>query len=67
MATIATDQGKSLVAKAVDAVKAHIRESGLRVGDNLPGEGYFAAGGEGWVLGRCSFRFGRHSTSGISL
>jgi len=42
MATIATDQGKSLVAQAVDAVKAHIRDSGLRVGDTLPGEGYFA-------------------------
>lgn len=42
MATVATDHGKSLVAKAVDAVKAHIRESRLRVGDTLPGEGYFA-------------------------
>jgi len=42
MATLAADSGKSLVAQAVEAVKAHIRESGLRVGDHLPGEGYFA-------------------------
>ena len=42
MATVATDHGKSLVAKAMDAVKAHIRDSGMRVGDNLPGEGFFA-------------------------
>ena len=42
MATVAADQGKSLVAKAMDEVKAHIRDSGLRVGDTLPGEGYFA-------------------------
>lgn len=42
MATVASDHGKSLVAKAMDAVKAHIRDSGLRVGDTLPGEGYFA-------------------------
>jgi DNA-binding FadR family transcriptional regulator len=26
----------------MEAVKSHIRESGLRVGDTLPGEGYFA-------------------------
>ena len=42
MATVATDNGKSLVARSVDAVKTHIRESGMRVGDTLPGEGYFA-------------------------
>ena len=42
MASIASDNGKSLVAKAVESVKAHIRDSGLRVGDTLPGEGYFA-------------------------
>ena len=42
MATVATDHGKSLVTKSMDAVKAHIRESGMRVGDTLPGEGYFA-------------------------
>ena len=42
MATIATDPGKSLVAKAMDAVKLHIRESGMHVGDTLPGEAYFA-------------------------
>jgi len=42
MATIAQEEGKSLVAQAIDAVKAHIREQGMRVGDTLPGEGYFA-------------------------
>ena len=42
MATSAQDEGRSLVAQAVDAVKAHIRSKGLRVGDALPGEGYFA-------------------------
>jgi len=42
MATIAQEEGKSLVAQAIDAVKAHIREKGMRVGDTLPGEGYFA-------------------------
>lgn len=43
MTTIAAEQnGKSLVTKAMDAVKLHIRERALRVGDNLPGEGHFA-------------------------
>jgi len=42
MAPVATENGRSLVAQAMDAVKAHIRDSGLRVGDNLPGEGFFA-------------------------
>ena len=42
MSTIATDSGKSLVAKAMESVKTHIRESALRVGDTLPGESYFA-------------------------
>ena len=42
MASVASDHGKSLVTKSMDAVKAHIRESGMRVGDTLPGEGYFA-------------------------
>lgn len=42
MASAALDHGKSLVAQAMDAVKSHIRDSNLRVGDNLPGEGYFA-------------------------
>jgi len=42
MASVATDNGKSLVAKSMDAVKAHIRDSAMRVGDTLPGEGYFA-------------------------
>lgn len=40
MATV--EPGKSLVAQAMDAVKAHIREQALRVGDTLPGESYFA-------------------------
>ena len=34
--------GRSLVQQAMDAVTGHIREHGLRVGDTLPGEGYFA-------------------------
>ena len=42
MASIPHEGGTSLSAKAMDAVKAHIREAGLRVGDTLPGEGYFA-------------------------
>jgi DNA-binding FadR family transcriptional regulator len=42
MATAVHDEGKSLVAHAMDTVKAHIREKGLRVGDTLPGEGVFA-------------------------
>lgn len=42
MATSAHDEGRSLVAQAMDMVKAHIREKGLRVGDTLPGEGFFA-------------------------
>lgn len=33
----------SLVRRAVQAVTGHIRERGLRVGDSLPGEGWFAA------------------------
>lgn len=32
----------SLVKSAIDAVKGHIRENGLHVGDLLPGEGFFA-------------------------
>ena len=42
MVTIAQEEGKSLVARAMDAVKAHIREQALHVGDTLPGEGFFA-------------------------
>lgn len=38
----ATDSG-SRVDFAIRAVGDHIRENGLRVGDSLPGEGYFAA------------------------
>ena len=33
---------KSLVQTAIDAVNHHMREANLRVGDTLPGEGYFA-------------------------
>ncbi len=33
----------SLVRRAVQAVTGHIRSRGLRVGDTLPGEGWFAA------------------------
>lgn len=42
MATLLQEGNKSLVAQAMDAVKAHIRSKSLRVGDALPGEGYFA-------------------------
>ena len=35
-------EGGSLVQRAIDAVRAHIRAEGLRVGDSLPGEGHFA-------------------------
>ena len=41
MATM-PDSGGSLVSRAMEAVKLHIRESGMRVGDTLPGEGFFA-------------------------
>ena len=41
MATL-PDTGGSLVSRAIEAVKLHIRESGMRVGDTLPGEAYFA-------------------------
>jgi DNA-binding FadR family transcriptional regulator len=34
--------GKSLVRTAIDAIKDHIRNHELRVGDTLPGESYFA-------------------------
>jgi DNA-binding FadR family transcriptional regulator len=42
MASAANENGKSLVAHAMDSVKAHIREREMRVGDTLPGEGFFA-------------------------
>lgn len=42
MRAAATEPSKSLVAKAMEAVRTHIRLAGLRVGDTLPGEGYFA-------------------------
>jgi GntR family transcriptional repressor for pyruvate dehydrogenase complex len=40
MATAA--EGGSLVHQAVQAIRNHIREHDLKVGDNLPGEGHFA-------------------------
>jgi DNA-binding FadR family transcriptional regulator len=42
MATQTVDPARTLVAQAMDEVRAHIREMRLRVGDALPGEGYFA-------------------------
>jgi DNA-binding FadR family transcriptional regulator len=42
MSALAAESGKSLVSRAMEAVKAHIRDAELRVGDTLPGEGYFA-------------------------
>lgn len=42
MATATQESGRSLVSKAMDAVRAHIRDSNLGVGDTLPGEGVFA-------------------------
>lgn len=42
MTTAVAEAGRSLVAQAMDAVKTHIRVAGLRVGDTLPGEAYFA-------------------------
>ena len=41
MATNAS-AAKSLVQTAIDAVNGYIRDKELRVGDTLPGEGYFA-------------------------
>ena len=42
MATSERAGGKTLVRIAMDAVSQHIRETNLRVGDSLPGEGWFA-------------------------
>jgi DNA-binding FadR family transcriptional regulator len=36
-------EGGSLVQQAVQAVRAYIRDNGLKVGDTLPGEGKFAS------------------------
>lgn len=36
------DGSRTLVRVAIDAVNQHIREAGLRVGDTLPGEAFFA-------------------------
>ena len=43
MSTMIGEGGKSLVAQAMDAVRTHIRTAGLRVGDTLPGEAFFAS------------------------
>ena len=40
--SVAADGG-SLVQQAVNAVRGHIRDNHLKVGDTLPGEGHFAA------------------------
>jgi GntR family transcriptional regulator, transcriptional repressor for pyruvate dehydrogenase complex len=37
-----TGEGVSLVQQAVQAVRDHIRDNDLKVGDTLPGEGHFA-------------------------
>jgi GntR family transcriptional regulator, transcriptional repressor for pyruvate dehydrogenase complex len=37
-----TANGASLVQSAMDAVRAHMRDNDLKVGDKLPGEGQFA-------------------------
>ncbi|NML12609.1 FadR family transcriptional regulator [Sphingobium sp. AR-3-1] len=43
MTSRAIDDGGSLVERAIQAVRDHIRDHSLRVGDTLPGEGAFAA------------------------
>lgn len=43
MTSRAIDYGGSLVERAIQAVRDHIRDHSLRVGDTLPGEGAFAA------------------------
>lgn len=43
MTSRAIDYGGSLVERAIQAVRDHIRAHRLRVGDTLPGEGAFAA------------------------
>lgn len=42
MSPVATEHSRSLVSQAMDAVKTHIRDARMHVGDTLPGEGYFA-------------------------
>ena len=37
-----TEEGGSLVDHAIQAVRDHIRDHDLKVGDSLPGEGSFA-------------------------
>lgn len=37
------ERTQSLVDRAIKSVSGHIQQRGLRVGDSLPGEGYFAA------------------------
>lgn len=43
LALVASNDGGSLVERAMHAVRAYIRDNDLKVGDNLPGEGSFAA------------------------
>lgn len=43
MNTRQIDNGGSLVDHAVQAVRGHIRDHDLKVGDSLPGEGHFAS------------------------
>lgn len=43
MSTRAVENGGSLVDQAVQAVRNHIRDQDLKVGDSLPGEGHFAS------------------------
>lgn len=42
MTTSEREAGKTLVRVAIDAVNQHIRNAKLKVGDSLPGEGWFA-------------------------
>jgi DNA-binding FadR family transcriptional regulator len=42
-ASVATTTQSSLVGQAISRVRAYIRDNKLKVGDNLPGEGKFAA------------------------
>ena len=43
MSAVLTADGGSLVSKAVQAVRNHIKAHDLKVGDPLPAEGSFAA------------------------
>lgn len=43
MSTRLLEHGGSLVDQAVQAIRSHIRDHDLKVGDSLPGEGHFAS------------------------